>query len=150
MKPADGVTTSIWYDEVIVPPYPPFPAKTISCDVCIVGAGIAGLTAAYLLAKEGKSVVVLDEGPVGGGQTGRTSAHLASAIDDRFIEIEKLHGVEGSRLAHESHAAAIDKIEEIARKEKIKCDFHRVNGLLFDGPGGSKNLLHEEFAAAKR
>ena len=45
-------------------------------DVCIVGAGIAGITTAYLLAKQGKSVVVLDDGTVGGGQTQRTTCLL--------------------------------------------------------------------------
>jgi glycine/D-amino acid oxidase-like deaminating enzyme/nitrite reductase/ring-hydroxylating ferredoxin subunit len=150
MKAPDGLTTSIWYDKVIVPHYPALPAKPVRCDVCVVGAGIAGLTAAYLLAQAGKSVVVLDEGPIGGGQTGRTSAHLASAIDDRFVEVERLHGEQVSRLAYQSHAAAIDKIEEIAQKEKIKCDFHRLNGLLFALPNDSKNLLHDELAAAKR
>ena len=42
-------------------------ATNASADVCIVGAGIAGMTTAYLLAREGKQVVVLDDGPIGGG-----------------------------------------------------------------------------------
>ena len=103
------------------PRYGPPPAD-VRTEVCVVGAGIAGLTTAYLLAREGKAVVVLDEGPVGAGQTERTSAHLASAIDDRFIEIEKHHGRDGSRLAYESHAAAIDAIERISRDEGIEWD----------------------------
>jgi glycine/D-amino acid oxidase-like deaminating enzyme len=61
--------------------------QDIQADVCIVGAGIAGLTTAYLLAREGRSVVVLDDGPIAGGQTQRTTAHLSNAIDDRFLEI---------------------------------------------------------------
>ncbi|HEY0729717.1 MAG TPA: FAD-binding oxidoreductase, partial [Pyrinomonadaceae bacterium] len=60
----------------------------IRTDVCIVGAGIAGMTTAYLLAKEGRSVVVLDDGPIGGGMTGRTTAHLTNAFDDRYAEME--------------------------------------------------------------
>ena len=49
-------------------------------------------------------------------------AHLASVLDDRFIKIEDMHGKEGSRLAYESHAAAIDAIEMIIEEEKISCD----------------------------
>ncbi len=64
-------------------------------DVCVVGAGIAGLSTAYLLASAGKSVVVLDDGPVGDGQTRQTTAHLSNAIDDRYTEIERWHGAEG-------------------------------------------------------
>src|SRR5438132_14242766 len=68
-------------------------------DVCIVGAGIAGLSVAYQLARAGVSVVVLDRGPVGGGQTGRTTAHLSFALDDRYYELERQFGAEGARFA---------------------------------------------------
>ncbi len=68
-------------------PSRPALTKDISADVCIVGAGIAGLTTAYLLAKECRSVVVLDDGPIASGETSRTTAHLASALDDRYYEI---------------------------------------------------------------
>ena len=91
-------------------PFPVLEADT-EADVAIVGAGIAGLTTGYLLAKEGKSVVVLDDGPIGGGMTGRTTAHLVNALDDRYFELERLHGEEGARLAAESHSAAIDMVE---------------------------------------
>jgi glycine/D-amino acid oxidase-like deaminating enzyme len=108
------------------------------------------LTTAYLLAKEGKSVAVLDEGEVGSGQTGRTSAHLSSVIDDRFVEVQKLHGPDGSRLAYESHAAAIDRIEKIVADEKIDCDFKRIDGYLFSVPTDLPDLLDRELEAALR
>jgi glycine/D-amino acid oxidase-like deaminating enzyme len=119
-------------------------------DVCVIGAGIAGLTTAYLLAREGTQVIVLDSGAVGSGETGRTTAHLASALDDRFIELEKLHGAEGARLAAQSHAEAIDEIGRIVRDENIDCHYLRLDGYLFVPPGEPVDLLHHEFAAAKR
>jgi glycine/D-amino acid oxidase-like deaminating enzyme/nitrite reductase/ring-hydroxylating ferredoxin subunit len=122
----------------------------VRADVCIIGAGIAGLTTAYLLAREGKSVIVLDDGPVGGGQTQRTTAHLSNAIDDRFIEIERIHGQNGARLAAESHTAAIDRIEAISRDEKIDGDFLRLDGYLFVAPGESDEILDREREAAHR
>src|SRR5579871_2580568 len=131
MKSPDGMTEPLWIDGVDGPTYRPLNARSsVDADVCVIGAGIAGLTIAYLAIMEGRSVIVLDEGQIGAGQTHRTSAHLASAIDDRFIEIERLHGEEGSRLAYESHAAAIDMIERIACDEKIDCEFARVNAYL--------------------
>src|SRR5947208_7257753 len=90
-------------------------ATNTSADVCIVGAGIAGMTTAYLLAREGKRVVVLDDGPIGGGMTSRTTAHLVNALDDRFYELERLHGEKGARLAAESHSAAIDRVEAMVK-----------------------------------
>src|SRR5215204_2726903 len=80
--------------------------ESIQTDVCIVGAGISGLTTAYLLTQAGKRVVVLDDGPLVSGMTQVTTAHLSNAIDDRFVEIERWHGERGAFLAAESHAAA--------------------------------------------
>jgi glycine/D-amino acid oxidase-like deaminating enzyme/nitrite reductase/ring-hydroxylating ferredoxin subunit len=119
-------------------------------DVCIIGAGIAGLTTAYLVGREGRSVVVLDDGPIGGGNTERTTAHLSNAIDDRYIEMERLHGERGSRIAAESHSAAIDTIERIVQEEGIDCDFERVDGYLFAPPRKSRKILEDELKAAHR
>ncbi|HEX5613113.1 MAG TPA: FAD-dependent oxidoreductase [Burkholderiales bacterium] len=122
----------------------------LQVDVCVVGAGIAGLTTAYLLAKAGKMVAVLDDGPIGGGMTQMTSGHLTSMLDDRYFEVERLHGQQGARLAAESHSAAIDRIESIAREEKLDCDFARVDGYLFLAEGDTPDTLQKEIAAAHR
>src|SRR5678816_4437837 len=124
--------------------------ESIRTDICIIGAGIAGLTTAYLLAKEGRSVVVLDDGVSGGGMTGRTTAHLSNAFDDRYVEIEKLHGEDASRLIAESHTAAINKISEICSFERIDCDFDWVDGFLFAATPDHVELLDDELAAAHR
>lgn len=147
MRSPDGATRSIWTHAV--PKYP-FPTDGLTADVCVVGAGISGLTAAYLLAVAGKKVIVVDEGPVGAGQTSRTSAHLASALDDRFTRVEKLLGVDASRTAYASHAAAIDQIEKIAADEKIECAFRRLDAYLFLGPTETMKFLEEERDAAHR
>jgi hypothetical protein len=100
----------------------------LDIDVCVIGGGIAGLTTAYLLANAGKSVALLDDGPMGGGMTQMTSAHLTNAMDDRYSELERLHGERGSRLAAESHTAAIERIGAIVMKEAIECEYSRVDG----------------------
>jgi glycine/D-amino acid oxidase-like deaminating enzyme len=123
--------------------------QNIEVDVCIVGAGIAGLTSAYLLGKEGKRVAVLDGKDVGGGETGRTTAHLSNALDDRYFNIESVFGEEGSRLAAQSHVAAIDRIEAIVREERIDCDFERVDGYLFTSTGKDTATLDQELVAAR-
>ncbi len=149
MKSEGGKTDSIWATTATVSVESPL-NHSANTGVCIIGAGIAGLTTAYLLAKEGKSVIVLDDGPIGGGETGRTTAHLSNALDDRYFEIERLHGAKGARLAAESHTAAIDRIEQIVREEKIDCDFERLDGFLFRFPGQAAEYLDEEFEAARR
>lgn len=132
-----------------VPDFAPL-ATDAEADVCVVGAGIAAITTAYLLTRKGKRVVVVADSPLGGGMTARTSAHLMSAIDDRFHEVERLHGTDGGRLAAESHAAAIDAIDAIVAHENIDCDFTRLDGYLFLPPGADPDLLRAEHAAALR
>ncbi|MGE3263280.1 MAG: FAD-dependent oxidoreductase [Bacteriovoracia bacterium] len=131
--------------------HPLFPSLNAHhhCDVCIIGAGIAGLSTAYRLLEAGKSVVVLDRESIGQGETGLTSAHLASALDDGFARLKRLHGKKGLSLAIESHAAAIDEIERIVKKEKIDCSFERVKGYLFLGADSSRQELISEYELTK-
>lgn len=119
-------------------------------DVCVVGAGIAGLTTAYLLTKEGKHVIVVDDGPTAGGETCRTTAHLTAALDDRYYEIERLLSTPNAKTAAESHTAAIDRIEQIVTSEGIACDFLRVDGYLFVPEGEGASELDRELQAAHR
>ncbi|HET7925722.1 MAG TPA: FAD-dependent oxidoreductase [Rhodanobacteraceae bacterium] len=143
----DG-TRSAWMD-VATPIYASLD-EDVAADVCIVGAGVAGMTTAYALAAEGMAVVVLDDGPVGGGMTRRTTAHLSNAIDDRYVRIERLHGRDGARIAAQSHTAAIDRIESIVQEERIDCDFERLDGYLVAARGTPADFLGRELAAAQR
>src|SRR6185503_12641561 len=149
MKDDAQQTTSVWMATADTPSEPRL-TEDIRTDVCIVGAGIAGMTTAYLLAREGRAVVVLDDGAVGGGMSGRTTAHLSNAYDDRYVEMEKLHGDEGARLIAESHTAAIEKISKIVSQEKIDCGFEWLDGFLFARTPDDLQLLEDELAAAHR
>jgi glycine/D-amino acid oxidase-like deaminating enzyme/nitrite reductase/ring-hydroxylating ferredoxin subunit len=142
-------TQSIW---AATEPALKLPAlsKNAKADVCIVGAGIAGLTTGYLLALKGKSVIIIDKVSVGQGETVNTSAHLSNEIDATYREIARLHLENGARLAAESHTAAISTIESIVATENIDCDFARVDGYLFLGPEDSEKALDQELEAAQR
>jgi len=125
--------------------------ETEAVDVVVVGGGIAGLTTAYLLSRAGKKVAVVDDGNLGSGETGRTTAHITCALDYRYYSIEEKHGEEKARLAAKSHGTAIDTIESIAREEGIECDFERVDGFLFRGPGDTQQeSLQKELKATQR
>lgn len=118
-------------------------------DVAIVGAGIAGLSIAYELVQRGRSVVVLDRGPIAGGMTSRTTAHLAPICDDSLAELLSMRGAQLARGFQESQSAAVDRIEEIIAKERIDCDFRRLDGLLILDPTSQEKLLFDELDAAK-
>jgi glycine/D-amino acid oxidase-like deaminating enzyme/nitrite reductase/ring-hydroxylating ferredoxin subunit len=148
MRRDTGTTKSVW-TAVNAPHLDPLTGDQ-TCDVCVIGAGIAGLTTAYQLSTSGASVVVLEDGSVGGGETGRTTAHLSHALDDRYYKLEKIRGKDIARLAAESHTAAIAKIKSIIESEAIDCDFERLDGFLFVPPKRSTRPLKRELEAAHR
>jgi glycine/D-amino acid oxidase-like deaminating enzyme len=82
MPTTSGARKTIWTETTEVPKYEPL-NENLNVDVCVVGAGIAGMMTAYTLAKAGQRVVVLDDGDIGSGETGRTTAHITAALDDR-------------------------------------------------------------------
>ena len=124
--------------------------ENLRADVCVVGAGIAGMSVAYSLSRAGKKVIVLEDKAVGAGQTGLTTAHLASAMDDRFFNLEQMHGREGSRLSYESHQSAINRIGEVVEQEGIDCDYRKLDGYLFLAPEHDRSHLEQELEAAHR
>ncbi len=151
MKNGGEQSRSVWMETAEIDSEPTL-NQNIRAEVCVVGAGIAGLTTAYLLAREGKSVVVLEAQSVGGSNsnTARTTAHLSNAFDDRYYEMERLHGRRGARVIAESHTAAISKIEAISKAEGIDCEFEWLDGYLFVPEGEAREPLYRELAAAHR
>lgn len=123
--------------------------ENLDAPIVIVGAGISGLTAACELARKGLAPVLVDAGRPGAGETHKTTAHLASVIDDRFVNIARWHGDQGAKLAYQSHAAAIDWIEKTVGELGIECEFSRLNGYLFAAREEDKDFLLEELEAGR-
>ena len=154
-KPEEGTVTSgknvsCWFTSDIKPLAFEKLNENIDTDILVIGGGIAGLTTAYCLAKEGKKVVLVEDGFIGSGETGRTTAHLTCALDDHYFELEKTFSKATAKLAAESHMAAIDWIENTVKHHEIDCHFKRVNGYLFLHPSDTKETLEKEFEATKR
>jgi glycine/D-amino acid oxidase-like deaminating enzyme/nitrite reductase/ring-hydroxylating ferredoxin subunit len=150
MRPAENLhTKSIWMRDHPLLDYPKLQSD-LSCEVCVIGAGIAGLMSAYQLQLAGKSVIVLDDQTVASGESGRTTAHLTYAIDTRYHDLIRTHGMEAARMIAESHRTAIDTLEKITAVESIDCDFERLDGYLFSSDGSSIDELREEEEALRR
>jgi glycine/D-amino acid oxidase-like deaminating enzyme/nitrite reductase/ring-hydroxylating ferredoxin subunit len=143
-------TVSLWADTA--PPPPAFPrlSRGMDADICVIGGGIAGLTTAYLLAKEGRKVLLLEGADIGGGQSIRTSAHLTCVLEERAFVLRALHGTKTLAKALEAHNSAVDTIERICAEEGIDCDFLRVSGYLVLGPDDSKAVLQHELRTYHR
>jgi glycine/D-amino acid oxidase-like deaminating enzyme len=105
--------------------------KSIETDVLIIGGGISGLSTAYCLSLTGRDVTLIDDGYLGSGETGRTTAHITYALDDRYFELERIFGKRKAMLAANSHMTALQWIDNTIRLEKIQCGFKRIPGYLF-------------------
>src|ERR1035437_6327389 len=142
-----GKNISYWTDTAIPPVQNPL-KENLETDVVIVGGGIAGLSVAYCLTQSGKKAVLVEDGFIGSGETGRTTAQFVTALDKPYSEFEKIFGKEKTKLIAESHRMAIDFAERTIKKENIDCDFERVNGYLFRHPSDKKDSLQQELKAA--
>src|ERR1044072_2712265 len=89
-----GKNISYWIDSQSPISYSPL-TENLETEVVVVGGGIAGITTAYRLSQLGKKVVVVEDGNICSGETGRTTAHLVTALDDRWENLEKIFGQEG-------------------------------------------------------
>jgi glycine/D-amino acid oxidase-like deaminating enzyme/nitrite reductase/ring-hydroxylating ferredoxin subunit len=122
----------------------------LEADVAIVGGGITGLTAAMLLARAGRRVVLLERDGVGAGESGYTTSHLTEAIDARYQALIRDFGEDGAKLAAASSRDAIDWIEALIRETGIECGFTRVTGFLYTERKTDVEQLADELDAARR
>lgn len=148
MNVGDECSRSFWMRDS-----EPIPASPLiddgEADVVVIGGGIAGLSIAYELSRHGRAVILIDRGEVGWGMTARTTAHLASELDDFYHELIKLHGVDQARLYHQSQVAAINRVETIIGEAGIDCDFARIDGYLTAASPGHQELLQREYDACR-
>lgn len=123
-----GSADPVWVHKQPYSAIPRFPSldKDLSTDVCVIGAGIAGIHVAYEQVVRGKHVVLLEAREALSGESGRTSGHLTNDLDDGYVEIAKKHGEAGAQVAAQSHAWARDRVGEIASKLGIECEYRRL------------------------
>ena len=100
--------------------------SNIDTDVCIIGAGIAGISTAQELVSRGRDVVMIETRDVLSGESVRTNGHLTNDLDDGYVEIAKKHGEEGAKTAAESHAWARDRVGELSTELGIECEYRRL------------------------
>ena len=123
-----GETEPVWIHTDPRSRRPQFPTlnQSLKTDICVIGSGIAGIQSAYELVKRGHEVVMVEARDILGGETDRTSGHLASALDDGYTEIAKKHGDKGAQLAADSHSWAIGHVGDIAGELGIDCEYRRL------------------------
>ena len=123
----------------------------IRVDVAVVGGGITGLTAAYLLAAAGKSVALLERGRCAEAETGHTTGHLTMVTDMRLGDLIKRVGRSHAQAAWDAGLAAIAQIDAAVRRHAIDCRFDWIDGYLHaPSPHADGRLVEEQAESFKQ
>ncbi|MEP6915392.1 MAG: FAD-dependent oxidoreductase [Acidobacteriota bacterium] len=151
MAQLDG--TPYWEDSSSMSRYPTLD-RNLKVDVAIIGAGITGLTAAYLLKRAGRTVAVIDRGRCGGVDSGHTTAHVTCVTDLDLSELVSTFGRDHAQAAWDAGLAAIAQIDTIVGDEEIDCQWEWVPGYKFaaltaDAESEASRLRKEAALAAE-
>lgn len=119
--------------------------EDIRCDVCIIGGGLSGLTNAYLLAKEGKDVILLEKDSILGGASGNTTGKLTAQHDLVYAKLIKQFGEANAKIYYDVNEQAIEFGRSIARNDELKD----ADSILFSQTKQGTEQLQQEMAAYK-
>jgi len=143
------MSSSFWYEDAGLEKRPPLQGDA-ECDLVVIGSGIAGMSVAYEAARFARKVIVIDRAEtIGGVMTPRTTAHLATELDDYYHILIDAVGEEDARLYHESQVAAVNRIEAICRDESIDADFARLDGYLVPAEVRHASDIDKEYEACR-
>jgi glycine/D-amino acid oxidase-like deaminating enzyme len=121
-----------------------------ACDVAIVGGGITGITLAYLVAKAGKKVMVLEKGDLRDfSHTAYTTAMITAQVDTSLPELGKIFGKQNAINVWQSGLESIDMIEKISKEENIECEFERVPAYVYGNDADEFKGVKKEGEMAK-
>ncbi len=121
---------SLWREAYTESLYPQLTAD-IQTDAVIIGAGITGLTTAYLLKQAGLTVAVLEKATVGGGTSGRTTGKLTSQHGLIYSTLQQRLGTDVAQSYADANQAAVAKVASIIQAENIDCSFERADNYVF-------------------
>ncbi|HYH76338.1 MAG TPA: FAD-binding oxidoreductase, partial [Arthrobacter sp.] len=121
----EGEPRSLWVATAGTSDYPVL-SGNIEVDVAVIGAGIAGLTAALALKRKGQKVAVIETARVGTGVTGHTTGKVTSLHRLAYTELARRHGDDSARVYGQANQHAVEHVAQLVAQEGIDCDFRRV------------------------
>jgi glycine/D-amino acid oxidase-like deaminating enzyme/nitrite reductase/ring-hydroxylating ferredoxin subunit len=143
-----SATSSLWLEAVPRPPAYASLERDATVDVAVIGGGIAGLTTALLLKREGLRVAVIEAGRVGGGVTGNNTAKVSALQGTIYSTIRRHHGAEAAAAYADASAAAVERVVTLAAEEGIDCDLDRRDALTYAAGESERDAVEGEAAAA--
>lgn len=140
---------AIWLDTASAPPHAPLEADT-RVDVAVIGGGLAGLTTAYQLARAGRRVAVLEQGRLGHGTTGHTTAMITQIFDTPLRTLVRDYGEDAARGVWQAGRRALDFIEAVVNALALDCDWRRVPAYHYAAEAGDVAAIAEEVRLARQ
>lgn len=138
-----------WRDTVKLPSFPKL-TQDKKVDVAIVGGGISGITAAYILTKQGVNVTLIEADKLLNGTTGHTTAKITAQHDIIYDEFISHMGEEKARLYYEANNDALNFIKKTTRELHIDCDFIEDDAYVYTNSEEKLSKLQKEAAAYSR
>lgn len=140
---------SYWRDSINLPKFPCLD-KDIHVDTVIVGGGITGITSAYLLAKKGVKVAILEADHLLNGTTGHTTAKITAQHDLIYDELITNIGRSKARLYYEANTEALQFIEETVNELQMDCDFSKQDAYMYATTEEYKQKIEKEAQAYEK
>ncbi|MEU1332672.1 FAD-dependent oxidoreductase [Streptomyces sp. NPDC005865] len=146
--PLPGRPESYWMETAPAPSRPPL-SDDIEVDVVVVGGGVAGLSTAWELAREGRSVAVLEADRIAAGVTGHTTAKLTALHSLVYERLRRTRGPKAARLYAQSQQQAVEHVVSVAAELGIDCDLERAPAYTYTTRAKDTDELRAEAAAAR-
>jgi glycine/D-amino acid oxidase-like deaminating enzyme/nitrite reductase/ring-hydroxylating ferredoxin subunit len=140
-------TGSLWLDPPSLPRIDP-PSGDVEVDVAVIGGGIAGVTTALLLKRDGARVALVEAGRVGGGVTGANTAKVTALQATVLSAIRSRHGEDAAAVYARASRSAVEEIATLAADEAIDCDLHRRPAFTYAADASELDAVEAEHAAA--
>ena len=146
MTTLPGKPASFWLDSTAQTSFPKM--ENVTVDVAIIGAGITGITAAYLLKKAGKTVALVEAQQIAASASGHTTAKVTSLHQLIYADLIDRHGEDKARLYGESNQAGVEFVASTVEQEGIDCDFQRNDTYSFAEESKNLDKVQKEYDAA--
>lgn len=121
-KSLPDVSESYWINSISLPSFPKLNSD-ITVDVVIIGGGITGLTTAFLLAKKGFKIALLESDRLLNGTTGHTTAKITAQHGLIYHQLIKNIGIEQAKLYYQANLDALNFIRETIDHFEIDCEY---------------------------
>ena len=140
---------SLWLEENKIKEFPEL-EKDEKADICIIGAGIFGISTAYYLSQNGYNVILIERNKIASKVTGHTTAKITSQHGLIYHYLLNQYGIDFAKKYFNANQGAVTEIERIIQENNIECDFEKQNSYVYTTDKTELEKIQEEIEALDR